>query len=258
MPVHSQDVLNPFLSEVLATQGGRLVLECYQCGTCSGSCPVIEEMAYGPRRIMHMIQAGMEPEVLSSKDIWRCVSCYSCANRCPREIEITDLMADLRRLAVAKGYAHDKEAEFGEAFAQTIQVHGRLFEPELLTRYYARVLDIGSLVGMVPLGLKMLVKGKLPFVPERVEDPGEIAAIGVVASTRPKVASGIRVGRASHGAVQGSEARAEADREKLEGSRRILGGVLGGALITLLAGLLLRAGDRAGPKRSRRARPGHA
>ena len=123
-----------FLQEVMETEGGRLVLQCYQCGTCSGSCPVIDEMEYGPRRILYLIQQNQEAAVLSSKDMWRCVSCYSCANRCPRGIEITDLMADLRRMSLAKGYAHDKEAEFAQAFAETVQMHGRMFEPEVIGR----------------------------------------------------------------------------------------------------------------------------
>jgi len=189
MASNTHGVLNPFTIEVLETQGGQLVLQCYQCGTCSGSCPVIDEMEYGPRRILYMIQMGMEQAVLSSKDIWRCVSCYSCANRCPRGIEITDLMADLRRLATVKGYARDKEAEFGQAFAETIAAHGRLFEPELLMRYYLRVLDVKSLVEMVPLGLKMLAKGKLSFLPERIDDPEDMKATEVAPSTRLRVAT---------------------------------------------------------------------
>lgn len=191
MASNTHGVLNPFTVEVLETQGGQLVLQCYQCGTCSGSCPVIDEMEYGPRRILYMIQMGMERAVLSSKDIWRCVSCYSCANRCPRGIEITDLMADLRRLAVSKGYARDKEAEFGQAFAETVAAHGRLFEPELLVRYYLRVLDVKSLIGMVPLGLKMLAKGKLPLLPERIGDREAMAAAGVAPSTKLKVATAV-------------------------------------------------------------------
>ena len=175
--------INSFLQEVLATRGGANVLECYQCGTCSGSCPVLEEMTHGPRRILYMIQNGMEHEVLSSPDIWRCVSCYSCMNRCPRDIEITDLMADLRRIAIQKGYVEDKEALFGRAFAETVAEHGRLFEPELLTRYYLRSLDVISLLGMVPLGIKMLLKRKLPFVPERIREPQDLRKIGVVPST---------------------------------------------------------------------------
>jgi heterodisulfide reductase subunit C len=211
--------INPFLRDVLATKGGRLVLQCYQCGTCSGSCPVLEEMTYGPRRLMHLIQSGREVEVLTSKDMWRCVSCYSCANRCPRGIEITDLMADLRRMAVERGYAQDKEAEFGLAFAETVQTHGRLFEPELLTRYYLRVLDLLSLVRMVPLGLRMLLKGKLPLLPERVDDPGEIADIDVVTSTKPKIASGLSIGKSR---------------------KRTREALLGGALFAFLASFLER------------------
>lgn len=181
-----------FLQEVVETQGGQLVLQCYQCGTCSGSCPVIDEMDYGPRRIVYLIQQNQEAAVLSSPDMWRCVSCYSCANRCPRDIQITDLMADLRRLSLAKGYAHDKEAEFGQAFAETVQMHGRMFEPELIGRYYARVLDVVSLAGMLPLGIKMLLRGKLPFLPERLEDPKEIELMGVTDSVMPKIATGLR------------------------------------------------------------------
>lgn len=106
-------------------------------------------------------------------------------------------MADLRRLATERGYAYDKEAEFGQAFAETVQVHGRLFEPELLVRYYARVLDLASLIGMVPLGIKMLLRGKLPFTPERIKDPQEVTAIGVVDSTKPSIATVFRRGKAS-------------------------------------------------------------
>lgn len=185
----STETIHPFTKEVMATQGGALVLQCYQCGTCSGSCPVIDEMEYGPRRILNMIQAGLEDEVLMSKDMWRCVSCYSCANRCPRGIEITDLMADLRRMAIEKGYVHDKEAQFGQSFAETVQTHGRLFEPELLARYYARVLDIRSLLGMVPVGLKMLAKGKLPFFPDNVKDRLAMEKLKVTESTAPKIAT---------------------------------------------------------------------
>ena len=162
--------MNDFLAQVLATRGGERVLECYQCGTCSGSCPVLLEMKYGPRQIMHMIHLGLEDEVLSSPDIWYCVSCYSCTCRCPRDIEITDVMAALRSLALQKGFTQDKEAKFSRAFAETVRLHGRMFEPELLARYYAHVLDLPGLLRQIPLGLKMLCKGKLPLLPEHVKN----------------------------------------------------------------------------------------
>jgi heterodisulfide reductase subunit C len=177
--------LPPFLVEVMNTRGGEAVLQCYQCGTCSGSCPVYEEMENGPRRVMYMVQNGMEDEVLSSPDIWYCVSCYSCANRCPRGIEITEVMAALRSLAMAKGYVEDREAQFGEAFAETVERHGRMFEPELMVRYYLRSWDVLGLLSMVPLGMQMLVKGKLPFLPERVREPQEVGRLAAGKETAP-------------------------------------------------------------------------
>lgn len=177
--------MNPFLVEVLNTPGGAQVLQCYQCGTCAASCPVLDEMEYGPRRIMHMIQAGMKDEVLTAHDMWFCVSCYSCANRCPRGIEITDLMAALRNMALTQGYADDKEAEFGQAFAETVKTHGRMFEPELMLRYYLRTWDIKGLLSMVPLGIQMLLKGKLPFMPERVRNPKEVRELAGAAPNPP-------------------------------------------------------------------------
>ena len=44
-----------------------------------------------------------------------------------------------------------------------------------------RALDVGSLLGMVPLGLKMLAKGKMPFVPERIKEPEALEKVEVVA-----------------------------------------------------------------------------
>lgn len=171
------NVLNPFVVELSGRRGGDKVLQCYQCGTCSGSCPVIDEMEYGPRRILNMIQTGEEARVLSSHDMWFCVSCYSCASRCPREIPITELMATLREMAVEKGYAEDLEAEFGQSFAETFKHYGRLFEPELMIRYYLRTFDIKGLLGMIPLALPMVLKDKLPFFPERVKEPAHMTAL---------------------------------------------------------------------------------
>jgi heterodisulfide reductase subunit C len=177
-----------FLDEILATRGGERVLQCYQCGTCSGSCPVLAEMDYGPRRIMHMISMGQEEEVLSSPDIWYCVSCYSCANRCPRDIEVTDVMATLRSTAVKKGYTKDPEAKLGRAFANTIRQHGRSFEVELMIRFYASTLDVLGLLGMTPLALKMLSKGKLSFVPKNIKDTRTWRKVFGTAGRREEVA----------------------------------------------------------------------
>lgn len=164
----------------MTLRGGKDVLECYQCGTCSASCPALPDMVHGPRRIMYMIQNGMEKDVLSSPDIWRCVSCYSCMNRCPRGIEITVLFSELRRLAIQKGYVEDAEAQFGQAFTVTLAQHGRMFEPELLMRYYLRTWDVRGMLEMIGPGLKMLLKRKVTFTPKNIAASQELRDAGVV------------------------------------------------------------------------------
>jgi heterodisulfide reductase subunit D len=91
------------LAAVTGLRGGERVIACYQCGTCSGSCPTASVMDYNPRRILHMLRLGLGERVLQSRAIWLCTSCYSCTARCPREIKISDAMLNLRSLAVARG-----------------------------------------------------------------------------------------------------------------------------------------------------------
>jgi heterodisulfide reductase subunit D len=91
------------LAAVAGLRGGERVAACYQCGTCSGSCPTAPAMDYTPRRMLHMLRLGLGERVLRSRAIWLCTSCYSCTARCPREIRISDAMISLRSLAVERG-----------------------------------------------------------------------------------------------------------------------------------------------------------
>ena len=156
---------------------------CYQCGTCSGACPVAPAggMDYTPRVIMRMIQAGMEDQVLSSQTVWTCSACYSCAVRCPRDIDITDIMIRLRNLALIRGYpARTGIARRGRIynvdFMQIVRRFGRIYELELVLRYHLKTNPL-NLLGMAPVGLKMLLKRKLKLLPEPAEGRAEIQGI---------------------------------------------------------------------------------
>ena len=166
-----------FRDEVGALYAGPSLTLCCQCGTCSGSCPTVGRMEYSPRRIMHMVLLGMADEVLRSHDIWFCVSCYSCAARCPQGIEIADVMAALRSLSIAKGLARDREATFSSTFLEVLKRHGRMYEPEVLARYFAAEANLGAILKMAPVGLRMFRKGKIGLRPERIENAGELAEI---------------------------------------------------------------------------------
>jgi heterodisulfide reductase subunit C len=151
---------------------------CYQCGTCSGACPVAAAggMDYTPRAIMRMVQAGLQDEVLSSQTIWTCASCYACVVRCPRDIEITDVMTQLRNVALGRGYRARKGRVYNVGFMDIVRRHGRMYEPELVVRYNLLTNPL-NFIGLAPVAIKMIAKRKLRFLPDHPKGRAEIRGI---------------------------------------------------------------------------------
>ncbi len=86
----------------LAKLSGQNVHQCFQCGTCGGSCPMGEHMDAVPRKIVHMLQLGLEDEVLAQNTCWVCASCHACAVRCPRGVDLPRVMEALRLMTLRK------------------------------------------------------------------------------------------------------------------------------------------------------------
>jgi len=76
---------------------------CFQCGTCSGGCPSGRRTAMRTRDLIRQALAGLEDELLTSDLLWLCSTCYTCAERCPRNVPSTDIILKLRNLAAHKG-----------------------------------------------------------------------------------------------------------------------------------------------------------
>ena len=104
-PVELSELDPDFADEIAQIPGGEYIRTCFQCGTCTAGCPIraIDER-YNPRKIIRMALLGMRDKVLSSDFIWLCSSCYTCQERCPQDVRITDLMAAIRTLAVRYGH----------------------------------------------------------------------------------------------------------------------------------------------------------
>ncbi len=113
-----------FKKKVTAIHGGRHLLKCFQCSTCTASCPVQPiNRAFNPRRIIRRATLGVK-EVLADPAIWLCSTCYACNERCPQQVHISDVMHALQNLAVAEGYAPEVALGIGGYVAD----HGRLYE----------------------------------------------------------------------------------------------------------------------------------
>ncbi|MGD8984823.1 MAG: FAD-dependent oxidoreductase [Desulfobacteraceae bacterium] len=107
MALASRDLYPQFKFEVTAMPGGELVKRCFDCGTCTGVCPVSQAgSGFDPRKILHMIRMGLKEQLLSSPVIWHCTHCDSCAFVCPQNVRFSSVVDVLREMAMAQGY-HD-------------------------------------------------------------------------------------------------------------------------------------------------------
>ena len=80
--------------------------KCMKCGKCTASCPTYDEMEYHPHQFVDMVETGRIEELMGSKGIYRCLSCFACVERCPRSVEPAKLIEAVR-LAVIRQQGGD-------------------------------------------------------------------------------------------------------------------------------------------------------
>jgi NADPH-dependent glutamate synthase beta subunit-like oxidoreductase len=106
LSINQSELAPQFKFELTAMPGGELLKRCFECGACTGICPVsAAEPAFDPRKILHMIKLGLKQQLLRSELLWYCTHCDFCAFSCPQEIRFSMLVDALRELAVKEGYA---------------------------------------------------------------------------------------------------------------------------------------------------------
>ncbi len=150
---------------------------CMQCGTCSGSCASCFAMDYTPRQMWRMVQLGLTDELFNSKTFSLCSSCYYCTLRCPRGLPLTETIHALKQLAVAKGVSEKKGTRFYRTFLDTVRRYGRVREMELMARYFLSMKNPILPFSFTPLGMKLMIKGKVSPEMPKLFGPGKLDAI---------------------------------------------------------------------------------
>jgi Fe-S oxidoreductase len=80
--------------EMVIEGGAKDLLSCYQCGTCTASCPWGLVGHLGIRNMIRLAMLGQEG--FEGEDVWKCTTCNTCVDRCPRKIEIIDIFRSVR------------------------------------------------------------------------------------------------------------------------------------------------------------------
>lgn len=83
-------------AEMIKEISGVNPLKCMKCGKCSASCPSYNEMDIKPHQfVSYVINEDIE-SLVKSKSLWKCLSCFACVERCPRDVKPAKVIEAVR------------------------------------------------------------------------------------------------------------------------------------------------------------------
>ncbi len=163
-----------FIEEV-KKESGENPANCYQCGNCTAGCPYTQYFDYPVSMVMRLLQAGQKETILNSKSIWLCATCETCTTRCPCNVDVAHIMDTLRIMARREGKVSEKDIKlFYDTFLDSMKQYGRMFEMGIILGYK---LKSGHLMGDAELGPAMMSKGKIHFLPTKIQGADKVARI---------------------------------------------------------------------------------
>lgn len=180
-----EDIKQSSLKKKLEKITGSAVNLCYQCGKCSAGCPLNDEMDYAPNQILRMLQMeipALDEKILNSYAIWLCLSCETCYSRCPKDVNLPEIMDFLRAESIIQDKVNPRARDilsFHRAFLDSIKATGRLYEVGLVADYKMRTLHLMQDVDSVP---KLLKTGKLRLIPHITQNRAAIMRMFAKAS----------------------------------------------------------------------------
>lgn len=160
---------------------------CIMCGACLSACASFEVSPgfLGPAALAKAYRFAVDPrdetrlrrlELLQQNNgIWDCVRCNFCVSVCPKEVAPMEQIVRLRRLSIAAGFEESVEARHITQFTKVVGEEGRLNEtrlPVLMAWGHWKIV-----FRMIPLGIKMFLRGKTPFPFKRPEGYKKVRAI---------------------------------------------------------------------------------
>ena len=91
------------VSDIIKEAGGDTFKLCWQCSLCATACPWNIVRTFIIPRMLRQAQFGLVD--FEDENWWLCATCKACVRRCPRGVEIIDIMQALRRTIVEFGVA---------------------------------------------------------------------------------------------------------------------------------------------------------
>jgi succinate dehydrogenase / fumarate reductase iron-sulfur subunit len=162
---------------------------CILCAACYSDCNVLEvddgfigpaSLAKAHRFIFDSRDAATHrrlKEIAEKTGVWDCTHCGECSTRCPTETKPLERIEEIRTQAMAKGYHRNSGARHILGFRESVGKRGSLNENYLPLRSVG-FFNIPGIFSLMPLGLRMLKRGKMPpILPHTIDKVDEVRKI---------------------------------------------------------------------------------
>jgi heterodisulfide reductase subunit C len=90
---------------------------------------------------------------------------------------LTETIHALKQLAIARGVAEKKGARFYRTFLDAVRRYGRVREMELMARYFLAMKSPILPLSFTPLGIRLMIKGKVSPEMPKLFGPGKLDGI---------------------------------------------------------------------------------
>ena len=87
-------------SELIRDISGVNPLKCMKCGKCSASCPSFNEMDIKPHQFVTYVINDDVQALADSASAWKCLSCFACVERCPRNVKPGKIIDAARQILI--------------------------------------------------------------------------------------------------------------------------------------------------------------
>lgn len=153
----------------------RNAMRCHYCGLCDEGCSVIpfDNTFLGPTALTKAYRFVFDPrdgarahrlrELGEPRGMWDCVHCFEADEHCPRGIDPTHRIMDLRDTAIAAGIKsgtkNPQVARHYDSFATSVKRTGWLDEGRLAVETWG----VGRILDLLPIAWRAFRRGKLPI-----------------------------------------------------------------------------------------------
>jgi heterodisulfide reductase subunit C len=122
-PIDMSKLDPTFRREIQSMPHADELSACFACSTCTAACPIANIWEIKPHQLIRMILLGMREKVLSSREIWLCLTCFECQERCPQNVRVTDIFFDCKNLAAEEGWIPGSIIALGKELIEKGQLY---------------------------------------------------------------------------------------------------------------------------------------